>query len=153
MLGHKGYEPSFFLWGDSHAMAISRALDLAGKEFSIGGISVVKTSTLPILDWQTSESSQILYNEQILKYLTAEEQRKTIKHVVLAGRWWLAFNQSLKNKINIEESLIRTITKIQSLGYSVSIFLQVPQWTDHWHTPSSFPFHYNWKNFLGVILI
>ena len=41
VLGHKGYEPSFFLWGDSHAMAISRALDLAGKEFSIGGISVV----------------------------------------------------------------------------------------------------------------
>ena len=146
VLGHKGYEPSFFLWGDSHAMAISRALDLAGKEFSIGGLSVVKTSTLPILDWQTSESSQILYNEQILKYLTAEEQRKTIKHVVLAGRWWLAFNQSLKNKTNIEESLIRTITKIQSLGYSVSIFLQVPQWTDHWHTPSIFPFHYNWKN-------
>ena len=64
----------------------------------------------------------------------------------MAGRWWLAFNQSLKNKTNIEESLIRTITKIQSLGYSVSIFLQVPQWTDHWHTPSSFPFHYNWKN-------
>lgn len=147
VLGHKGHEPSFFLWGDSHAMAISRALDLAGKEFSIGGLSVVKTSTLPILDWQTSESSQILYNEQILKYLTAEEQRKTIKHVVLAGRWWLAFNQSLKNKNNIEESLIRTITEIQSLGYSVSIFLQVPQWTDHWHTPSSFPFHYNWKNF------
>ena len=146
VLGHKGHEPSFFLWGDSHAMAISRALDLAGKEFSIGGLSVVKTSTLPILDWQTSESSQILYNEQILKYLTAEEQRKTIKHVVLAGRWWLAFNQSLKNKTNVEESLIRTITKIQSLGYSVSIFLQVPQWTDHWHTPSSFPFHYNWKN-------
>ena len=147
VLGHKGHEPSFFLWGDSHAMAISRALDLAGKEFSIGGLSVVKTSTLPILDWQTSESSQILYNEQILKYLTAEEQRKTIKHVVLAGRWWLAFNQSLKNKNNIEESLIRTITEIQSLGYSVSIFLQVPQWTDHWHTPSSFPFHYNWKIF------
>ena len=147
VLGHKGHEPSFFLWGDSHAMAISRALDLAGKEFSIGGLSVVKTSTLPILDWQTSESSQILYNEQILKYLTAEEQRKTIKHVVLAGRWWLAFNQSLKNKTNVEESLIRTITEIQSLGYSVSIFLQVPQWTDHWHTPSSFPFHYNWKNF------
>ncbi|MFL2436857.1 MAG: acyltransferase family protein [Verrucomicrobiales bacterium] len=147
VLGHKGHEPSFFLWGDSHAMAIARALDLAGKEFSIGGLSVVKTSTLPILDWQTSESSQILYNEQILKYLTAEEQRKTIKHVVLAGRWWLAFNQSLKNKTNIEESLIRTITKIQSLGYSVSIFLQVPQWTDHWHTPSSFPFHYNWENF------
>ena len=147
VLGHKGHEPSFFLWGDSHAMAISRALDLAGKEFSIGGLSVVKTSTLPILDWQTSESSQILYNEQILKYLTAEEQRKTIKHVVLAGRWWLAFNQSLKNKNNIEESLIRTISEIQSLGYSVSIFLQVPQWTDHWHTPSSFPFHYNWKNF------
>ncbi len=147
VLGHKGHEPSFFLWGDSHAMAISRALDLAGKEFSIGGLSVVKTSTLPILDWQTSESSQILYNEQILKYLTAEEQRKTIKHVVLAGRWWLAFNQSLKNKNNIEESLIRTITEIQSLGYSVSIFLQVPQWTDHWHTPSSFPFNYNWKNF------
>ena len=147
VLGHKDHEPSFFLWGDSHAMAISRALDLAGKEFSIGGLSVVKTSTLPILDWQTSEPSQILYNEQILKYLTAEEQRKTIKHVVLAGRWWLAFNQSLKNKTNIEESLIRTITKIQSLGYSVSIFLQVPQWTDHWHTPSSFPFHYNWKNF------
>ena len=150
VLGHKGHEPSFFLWGDSHAMAISRALDLAGKEFSIGGLSVVKTSTLPILDWQTSESSQILYNEQILKYLTAEEQRKTIKHVVLAGRWWLAFNQSLKNKTNIEESLIRTITKIQSLGYSVSIFLQVPQWTDHWHTPSSFPFHYNWKNFSWI---
>ena len=147
VLGHKDHEPSFFLWGDSHAMAISRALDLAGKEFSIGGLSVVKTSTLPILDWQTSEPSQILYNEQILKYLTAEEQRKTIKHVVLAGRWWLAFNQSLKNKTNIEESLIQTITKIQSLGYSVSIFLQVPQWTDHWHTPSSFPFHYNWKNF------
>ena len=147
VLGHKDHEPSFFLWGDSHAMAISRALDLAGKEFSIGGLSVVKTSTLPILDWQTSEPSQILYNEQILKYLTAEEQRKTIKHVVLAGRWWLAFNQSLKNKTNVEESLIQTITKIQSLGYSVSIFLQVPQWTDHWHTPSSFPFHYNWKNF------
>ncbi|MEC8691827.1 MAG: SGNH hydrolase domain-containing protein, partial [Verrucomicrobiota bacterium] len=63
------------------------------------------------------------------------------------GRWWLAFNQSLKNNTSIEESLVQTINKIQSLGYSVSIVLQVPQWTDHWHTPSTFPFNYNWRNF------
>lgn len=146
-LGKKNSESVFFLWGDSHAMAISRAIDLAAQDLSVRGLSAVKSSTLPVLGWQTSAKSQIEYNDQILRYLTKEKQRQKFKHVILAGRWWLAFNQSLKNNTSIEESLVQTINKIQSLGYSVSIVLQVPQWTDHWHTPSTFPFNYNWRNF------
>tara|TARA_Y100000766_G_scaffold280009_1_gene289139 strand:- start:1637 stop:3016 length:1380 start_codon:yes stop_codon:yes gene_type:complete len=145
-LGEKNNDAQFFLWGDSHAMAIARSIDLAAKELSIGGQSAIKSSTLPVLDWKTSDSSQITYNQKILMHLSAEEQRASIKHVILAGRWWLAFNQSIKNNKTFEDCLRETITKVQSLGYSVSLVRQVPQWTDHWHTPSSFPFNFNMKD-------
>ncbi|MDC0067024.1 SGNH hydrolase domain-containing protein [Verrucomicrobia bacterium] len=149
-LGVKNNEATFFLWGDSHAMAMARAIDLAAKELSVGGQSAIKSSTLPVLDWITSDSSQISYNNEIINHLSHEEQRKKIKHVILAGRWWLAFNQSIKNNKDFEDCLRQTITKVQSLGYSVSLVRQVPQWTDHWHTPSSFPFNFNVKDLSWV---
>jgi peptidoglycan/LPS O-acetylase OafA/YrhL len=139
-LGIEGEEPIFFLWGDSHGMALARAIDAAAKELSVTGESAVKTSTLPVLGWVTSKESQINYNESVLKYLEGKEQRESISHVILAGRWWLASNQSYENESSFETSLISTIDKIKGLGYSVSLFRQVPQWTDHWQTPSSFPF-------------
>jgi hypothetical protein len=149
-LGVKNNEATFFLWGDSHAMAMARAIDLAAKELSVGGQSAIKSSTLPVLDWITSESSQISYNNEIISHLSHEEQRKKINHVILAGRWWLAFNQSIKNNKDFEDCLRQTITKVQSLGYSVSLVRQVPQWTDYWHTPSSFPFNFNVKDLSWV---
>ncbi|MFL2479298.1 MAG: acyltransferase family protein [Verrucomicrobiales bacterium] len=141
-LGIEGKDPIFFLWGDSHGMALTRAIDAAAKEFSVAGESAVKTSTLPVLGWITSKESQINYNESVLKYLEGKEQRESISYVILAGRWWLAFNQSYENESPFETRLISTIDRIKGLGYSVSLFRQVPQWTDHWQTPSSFPFQF-----------
>ena len=139
-LGIEGGEPIFFLWGDSHGMALARAIDAAAKELSVTGESAVKTSTLPVLGWVTSKESQVNYNESVLKYLEGKEQRESISHVILAGRWWLASNQSYENESLFETRLISTIDRIKGLGYLVSLFRQVPQWTDHWQTPSSFPF-------------
>ena len=146
-LGIEGKDPVFFLWGDSHGMALARAIDAAAKELSVTGESAVKTSTLPVLDWVTSKESQINYNESVLNYLSGAYQRKSISHVILAGRWWLASNQSYENKNPFGVELINTIDRIKALGYSVSLFKQVPQWTDHWQTPSSFPFHFQLGKF------
>ena len=147
-LGIEGEEPIFFLWGDSHGMALARAIDAAAKESSIAGESAVKTSTLPVLSWVTSKESQINYNESVLKYLEGKKQRQSIGHVILVGRWWLASNQSYENESSFEIRLINTIDRIKGLGYSVSLVRQVPQWTDHWQTPSSFPFQlekFSWE--------
>jgi hypothetical protein len=147
-LGIEGEEPIFFLWGDSHGMALARAIDAAAKESSIAGESAVKTSTLPVLSWVTSKESQINYNESVLKYLEGKKQRQSIGHVILVGRWWLASNQSYENESSFEIKLINTIDRIKGLGYSVSLVRQVPQWTDHWQTPSSFPFQlekFSWE--------
>ena len=147
-LGIEGKEPIFFLWGDSHGMALARAIDAAAKESSIAGESAVKTSTLPVLSWVTSKESQVHYNESVLKYLEGKKQRQSIGHVILVGRWWLASNQSYENESSFEIRLINTIDRIKGLGYSVSLVRQVPQWTDHWQTPSSFPFQlekFSWE--------
>ena len=147
-LGIEGEEPIFFLWGDSHGMALARAIDAAAKESSIAGESAVKTSTLPVLSWVTSKESQVHYNESVLKYLEGKKQRQSIGHVILVGRWWLASNQSYENESSFEIKLINTIDRIKGLGYSVSLVRQVPQWTDHWQTPSSFPFQlekFSWE--------
>ncbi|HIG83078.1 MAG TPA: acyltransferase [Verrucomicrobia bacterium] len=147
-LGIEGEEPIFFLWGDSHGMALARAIDAAAKESSIAGESAVKTSTLPVLSWVTSKESQINYNESVLKYLEGKKQKQSIGHVILVGRWWLASNQSYENESSFEIKLINTIDRIKGLGYSVSLVRQVPQWTDHWQTPSSFPFQlekFSWE--------
>lgn len=147
-LGIEGEEPIFFLWGDSHGMALARAIDAAAKESSIAGESAVKTSTLPVLSWVTSKESQVNYNESVLKYLEGKKQRQSIGHVILIGRWWLASNQSYENESSFEIKLINTIDRIKGLGYSVSLVRQVPQWTDHWQTPSSFPFQlekFSWE--------
>ncbi len=147
-LGIEGEEPIFFLWGDSHGMALARAIDAAAKESSIAGESAVKTSTLPVLSWVTSKESQVHYNESVLKYLEGKKQRQSIGHVILVGRWWLASNQSYENESSFEIRLINTIDRIKGLGYSVSLVRQVPQWTDHWQTPSSFPFQlekFSWE--------
>ena len=144
-LGIEGKDPVFFLWGDSHGMALARAIDAAAKELSVTGESAVKTSTLPVLNWVTSKGSQISYNESVLKYLASKDQKQSIRHVILVGRWWLAFNQSYENESSFETELINTIDQIKALGYSVSLVRQVPQWTDHWQTPSSFPFYFQLK--------
>ena len=146
-LGIEGKDPVFFLWGDSHGMALVRAIDGAAKELSVTGEYAVRTSTLPVLDWVTSEKSQTNYNESVLNYLSGADQRRSIRHVILAGRWWLAFNQSYENESSFETRLINTIDRIKDLGYSVILFRQVPQWTDHWQTPSSFPFHFQLEKF------
>jgi len=41
----------FLLWGDSHAMSLSPALDELGNEYGLGGLQLTMGSTAPMLDW------------------------------------------------------------------------------------------------------
>ena len=43
VLGLEGVEPSFMLWGDSHALALASAVNLTAADAAEGGLIAVRT--------------------------------------------------------------------------------------------------------------
>jgi hypothetical protein len=89
-LGADG-QPSFLLWGDSHAGALGPALGLAASHNEISGSLAFKIGCSPLLGvethWQPVEmSSCAAYNDEILEYIA---QRPSLRTIVLASRWAL----------------------------------------------------------------
>jgi len=75
----------FFVWGDSHAMALSHSLHDAATEFSLTGKSYIRRSfcPLPYIHRRNQPAARIQVREDIMEFIDASRPR----NLILVCRW------------------------------------------------------------------
>lgn len=122
LIGRSNFEqkPTVLLWGDSHAMAASPALDELLKEQSLRGVIATFTATPPVLDWGDNKDRS--FNDAVMSYI----QREGINDVVLIGRWQFYKDIDDKESTSVEKSLLETVTQLAKLGVRPWVLFDVP---------------------------
>jgi peptidoglycan/LPS O-acetylase OafA/YrhL len=146
-IGLEGVDPSFMLWGDSHALALASAVNLTAADAAEGGLIAVRTGCPPLLGIaREGRASCVEFNRAILSRLQAEDGIRT---VVLAARWTLAADgERYKNEPGravvltdfeaspdmpadnaslFERGLGRTLDALEQAGKTVVLVGQVPE--------------------------
>jgi len=127
-LGVEDVEPSFLLWGDSHAMAIIPAIDAAAKKHSLAGLIATHSNAPAIqgiqhLDEAHSYFDLALLNENVLGFI---KRHPEIKVVLLAARWSSYFPQPKDLSGNVEDGLAETVRELKSIGKRVVLVCDYP---------------------------
>ena len=88
ILGEGSTEPTFLLWGDSHALALAPAMEAAAQKAGATGYLASLSACLPLpgVD-RLGETSCTEFNNQTLDYIKAHPEWQTI---ILSGRWALS---------------------------------------------------------------
>jgi len=129
-LGVSGSSPKVLVWGDSHAMAILPAVDLACIEAGIAGRAATVHSTPPVLEWfgkfeyGLNENSPA-FNAAVLDYIR-KAAPKGLSLVILAADWEAYLENSNSNE-RFHAALRQTVKEIQSVGCHVIILIDVPR--------------------------
>jgi peptidoglycan/LPS O-acetylase OafA/YrhL len=84
-LGAAGTEPSFVLWGDSHANALAAGLSETAKRYGKSGYSIVRPTNLPMIGVEPNPSGgEAAKNRQTLEFI---KRHPNVRTVVIAGYW------------------------------------------------------------------
>ena len=91
------------------------------------------SATAPVLDWFLDNDDGLAekapaYNLAVMNYLRSASAREAIEHVILAARW-RGYCKRAENIEPLRDALAQTVGELQKLGYSVTIFKEVPTWT------------------------
>ncbi len=144
MIGEAGMSPDFILWGDSHALAVSKTFDNLAMEYAFTGCIATKSGVLPLLDtWRPSKGREETteYTSNVIDYIINND----IKTVVLVGRWTVnvagrpdgrvdsLITDRADNKTSTDialatfkRSMPRTIDRLNDNGINVWVLKQVP---------------------------
>ncbi|MDR2300432.1 MAG: acyltransferase [Deltaproteobacteria bacterium] len=131
--------PSFVLWGDSHAAAWAHGLDEIAKKYKISGLQYQKDGCLPLFGYDNTylnEPDKSVckdFNNNIIELLKVNN----IKHVIIAARFasytgYKSLNPTNSNYIDneikkISHDLTYTINILNKLDISVWIVEGVPE--------------------------
>ncbi|MEE9343350.1 MAG: acyltransferase family protein, partial [Gammaproteobacteria bacterium] len=86
-LGNLDTPPAFVVWGDSHAIAISPALDEAARELGVSGYTMTSGGCRALLGvYRKSKDRCLVFNNQVMRFIKANP---SIKVVFLVGYWRL----------------------------------------------------------------
>lgn len=150
-LGIEGDKPpTFLLWGDSHAIALMPAVDVAGRHARRSGIVAGANACPPLLGVQRIHADGRRcrnYNDAIIAML--KQDRMKITTVILAARWALwatglraqqeggqntvlqddqSTTAAISDNIDVfSRGLKRTVEALNRLGLSVVIFGNIPE--------------------------
>ena len=146
MLGDGSSDPTFVLWGDSHAQALAPAIDSAALRYGATGYLANQSACPPLLDiYREGDTTCIDFNNKILGYIEAHPEWETI---LLAGRWALSADGTRykteegadvtlidlhspavagSNALLFETGLDRTIQKLLALDRRIIIISSVPE--------------------------
>lgn len=140
-------EPSFLLWGDSHAQAIGELIDRLANERGVSGYIAMKKAATPVLGtWRPNKGrSAVEWNQSVVDFV----REKKINHVILASRWSINIDgrpDGSTASLIVDETtptaspaasqevfrrgLRRTIADLTDAGCRVWIMGQVPQQPD-----------------------
>ena len=142
-IGDEG-EPTFMLWGDSHALAMASAVHLKALEYGKSGLIAVRTGCAPLLgiDRQGRTSCRV-FNTAVAERLVSEQGIDT---VIVAARWTLSANgdryrnepgssvtledasgEAGSNARLFELGLTRTLDRLAEQGKTTVLVGQVPE--------------------------
>ncbi len=122
-------QANFILWGDSHAAAVSAALDAPAKLAGRHGLLIASSACPPLLGYRSSalqgqaSDACIAKNRELLARINASP---AIKTAVLAGFWGAYQEQVDKggDPLALSNSLTRTLAALS--GKEVVILLDTP---------------------------
>lgn len=140
-------EPSFILWGDSHAKALASGVDLSAKTLGVRGKIATQSACPPLLSIERPHRTSCYeFNQVVLREISNSPRIKT---VILAARWALSTtgtrykqesgspvrlvdlqspsNMDLSNRSLFEIGLMRTVDRLHSLGKNVVLVMPVPE--------------------------
>ena len=123
-------EPSFFVWGDSHATAFDAVLDAIAKKQGAAGLLAATGGCPPLLDIvrkdpEAQDCAGI--NQNIFEFIVAE---KSIKNVILIGRWAIysegtSYKDQPTNRFNPAQYVLenRSIPESKSMPEMIAVAL------------------------------
>ncbi len=88
-IGAGNQEPTFLLWGDSHARALATSVDASAAQAGVSGYATGMMGCPPLfgMDYRDEyEGVCYNYNRRIMRYIQKHPELKT---VILAARWTL----------------------------------------------------------------
>ena len=89
-LGDTSNTPSFVLWGDSHAKAMTNALHLAALDIGKSGVLITSHGCRPLLGvYRKGKRRCLEFNNLTIQYI---QQQPQLQHIFLAGYWRVPFN-------------------------------------------------------------
>ena len=145
-------EPTFLVWGDSHAMAMFATFDSVARSMGKSGLFIAKAGCPPLIGvsrFDREEHDCEGFNDQVVDLINSTE---TIREVVLAARWAINANGTrygveegeaiLLSPRGIDENpavfragLDRTLAFLAGRGIEASFLTQVPE--IGWNVPST----------------
>lgn len=144
-IGAEMQTPSFLVWGDSHASALTWGIHLSASQNGIAGQLIYGAGCPPLLGIASNRKSTCIdFNDTVLQYI---EDHPELDTIFLAGRWaqWAegtGYKENIKNKlidtlsesskkttnaILLERGLNRTVEELLALDRKVIIISQVPE--------------------------
>jgi len=146
ILGDGSSEPSFIVWGDSHAQALAPAFDSVAKNNGMTGYLANHPACPTLLDvYREGDDTCLDFNNTVLGYIEAHPEWETI---ILSGRWALSADGARykteegesatlidvqssappgSNALIFENGLDRTVRKLLELNRRVIIVSTVPE--------------------------
>jgi peptidoglycan/LPS O-acetylase OafA/YrhL len=116
--------PTCFVWGDSHAMALTPALESVSSDLGIQTLVAGHRTTPPCQNYVFPLLTDGLglasaeYNRAVLEHII----RKKIRRVLLVGDWGVYLNTA-----EFEKGLSTTVDALAASGTQVYLLEQVPQ--------------------------
>lgn len=135
-IGMKKGNPSFLIWGDSHAEYLSTGLSELGKKYQLMGYVISRGGVKPLLGMDyygiLLNDVQNKYNQSVIDFIKV---RPEIKTVILAGMW--SHEESLidvsgeyldrkKFSFFLRVGLLRTVKTILKMGRNIIVVCDVP---------------------------
>ena len=128
VLGSSDQPPTFLLWGDSHAAAISEMVDGVSRDLNVSGFIASRNAILPLLhDGLDVEDGLEEWSAAILGFV----REKKIKNVILTARWELYLRKRRKSEPYCSRDAFgrvfrETIDQLMAMNTRVWILPQVP---------------------------
>ncbi len=110
------------VWGDSHAKAVMPLLDRLRKENSIRAAGAVRSSLIPLLDYESHFWSETpAFNQSTMEYIVS----RRIKHVILIANWsnYIKADQTYDR---LKAGFDKTLRYCDSKGVRLWVMLSVP---------------------------
>lgn len=108
------------IWGDSHAMAVTPALDELCRRFSVRGVQATHSATPPFIGYIPSgglKKSTPVFSKAIVDFISS----RRIKNVIIAARWSRYGTPDF-----LDAELTATVRAIKDSGAKVYVLKDVP---------------------------
>jgi len=136
--GDESVEPSFLLWGDSHAMSMVPAFDITAKRYGLSGFITTRSSCPPIIGLVEKPNKVYPFNYETFNQnvLTFIEKNPEIKTVFLGAAWssYIGDENETFQKDSVEQGLYETVEALEKMNRRVVLIGDFP-WISNYDGP------------------